>query len=58
MRIWDEDILVTVAFCKPMMKDSSNTVVGTANGVRQLSVMAPTKPNTSMSAATTSKGSA
>ena len=58
VRIWAEDILVTVAFCKPMMKDSSSTVTGTANGVCQSSVTAPTSPNTSISSATMSSGSA
>lgn len=58
VRIWDEDILVTVAFCRPMMKDSRSTVMGTEKGVRQSSVMAPTRPNTSMSRATTTSGSA
>ena len=58
VRIWDEDILVTVAFCRPMMKDSSSTVSGTAKGVGQLRVMAPTRPNSSMSTDSSSSGSA
>ena len=35
VRICEADILVTVAFCTPIMNDSSSTVAGTANGVRQ-----------------------
>ena len=58
VRICDDDILVTVAFCSPMMKDSSSTVMGTEKGVRQASVRAPTSPNTSMSSATSTSGSA
>ena len=58
VRITDDDILLTVAFCKPIMKDSSSTVAGTANGVRQWSVAAPISPNTSINSATRSSGSA
>jgi len=58
VRICAADILVTVAFCRPMMKDSNNTVTGTAKGVRQCIVAAPSRPNTSMSSASISSGSA
>jgi hypothetical protein len=57
VRICEDEILLTSAFCKPMVKASTSTVSGTANGVWRLSV-APSSPNTSMSKASTSRGSA
>ena len=58
VRICEDDILVTVAFCNPMMKDSSSTASGTANGVGQASMAAPSTPKSSISAASSSSGSA
>ena len=52
------DILVSVAFCTPIMKDSSSTVMGTANSVFQFMVTEPTRPKSSMSKATSSSGRA
>ena len=57
VRIWAEEILVTRAFCRPMMKASNSTVKGTANGVWRLKVL-PIRPNSSISTASSSKGSA
>jgi hypothetical protein len=57
VRICADDILVTRAFCSPMVNASSSTVTGTANGVWRSSV-APTRPNTSSRPASSSSGSA
>ena len=58
VRICEDDILVTVAFCTPMMNESNNTVTGTVKGVCQSSVTAPTKPNSSINRASISSGRA
>ena len=57
VRIWECEILLTSAFCKPMVKASTSTVSGTANGVWRLRV-APIRPNSSSSKASSSSGKA
>ena len=57
VRICDDEILLTSAFCSPIVKASTSTVSGTANGVWRFSV-APIRPNTSSSKASASRGSA
>ena len=57
VRIWDDEILLTSAFCSPMVKASTSSVRGTVNGACWLRV-APIRPNSSSSTASTSKGNA
>lgn len=58
VRVLPPEVFDATAFCRPMMNDSSSTVSGTANGVGQVSVMAPASPNGNISAASSSRGSA
>ncbi|MDT4856336.1 hypothetical protein FQZ97_907230 [compost metagenome] len=58
VRVLPPEVFDATAFCRPMMNDSSSTVSGTANGVAQVSVMAPASPNGNISAASSSSGSA
>ena len=58
VRMLPPEVLEATAFCRPMMKDSSSTVAGTAKGVCQVSVMAPINPNGNINPASSSRGKA